>query len=339
MLENSLGFNLEPTFRCNLGCEMCPRFSSEDPQLDMTMETYGRIHEAMVFAHTVDFTGWGEPMLHPHIYQMVGMARDQGCATTMTSNGTILNERNAARLIESGMQNLTISIDGLKPETFDAIRVGASFTKVTENLCSLTRIARQTNAPLQLGIAFTIQEQNAEELHLIVPWLVKIGAGTLHLKQLNVVSNREDWQRSFLKYAVSPGSQGASTQGTARLRQLESQVLAVRQEAEKAGIRVLIHSELPLTHKRQGRHCLAAPLNAVYFSYDGRVAPCCHFGHHVSRYFDGEYHPPSSLFYGNIQSQELTEIWNDPEFRSFRQGFRDQKFPKECQTCYLLYGK
>jgi MoaA/NifB/PqqE/SkfB family radical SAM enzyme len=34
-----VSFNLEPTFRCNLECEMCPRFSSVDPHLDMSMET------------------------------------------------------------------------------------------------------------------------------------------------------------------------------------------------------------------------------------------------------------------------------------------------------------
>ncbi len=67
---NSIAINLEPTFRCNLFCEMCPRFSSVDPHLDMSMETYSRIVDAMHLAHTVDFTGWREPMLHPHIYDM-----------------------------------------------------------------------------------------------------------------------------------------------------------------------------------------------------------------------------------------------------------------------------
>lgn len=34
-----VSFNLEPTFRCNLEGEMCPRFSSEDPHPDMSMES------------------------------------------------------------------------------------------------------------------------------------------------------------------------------------------------------------------------------------------------------------------------------------------------------------
>ncbi len=320
MEPRSVSFNLEPTFRCNLACEMCPRFSSVDPQLDMATETYQRICEAMEFAHTVDFTGWGEPLLHPEIYSMIGQATERGCTTTMTSNGTTLTERNCLRLIEAGMRRLTISVDGMTAETFEAIRLGASFEKLTANLIRFSELLSQHDAGLELGIAFTLQEDNASELELIVPWVRKVGAHVLHLKQLNVISNQQDWQRSFLKYRLEPRAADGD-----RLAALEDRLLKVKQEAEAAGIRVLLHSELPLRTELVGRHCLATPLESVYFSYEGRVAPCCHFGHHVSRYFQGAASPPSSLFLGDIHSRPLPEIWSDPAFQSFRQGFATSK--------------
>ncbi|MFQ5738333.1 MAG: radical SAM/SPASM domain-containing protein [Acidobacteriota bacterium] len=330
----SLSFNLEPTFRCNLTCEMCPRFSSQDPQLDMSMKTYERIREAMDYAHTVDFTGWGEPMLHPSIYRMVRMARQKGCVTTMTSNGTLLNQRNSLALIDAGMQRLTISVDGLTPQTFEAIRVGASFQKVTENLRRLTKLVETRHGVLELGIAFTLQESNAPELERIVPWMSSVGATVLHLKHLNVISNRTDWAKSFLKYKLEP-----LTENTDRLRRLEERLFELRREAEESGVRVLTHSELPLRSERRGRHCLATPLESVYFSFQGEMAPCCHFGHHVSRYFDGRDYPPDSLFFGDIRSQDFLEVWNAPDFREFRRGFREETFPQACRSCYLLYGK
>ncbi len=313
---------------------MCPRFSSEDPHLDMSAEVYERIRRVMIYAHTVDFTGWGEPMLHPRIYEMVAQAKEMGCLTTMTSNGTVFNERNSLSLIESGMDRLTVSIDGLSPETFDAIRLGASFEQVTTNLKTLTEISLGHDNRLQLGVAFTLQEANAAELGEILPWMAEVGATVLHLKQLNVISNRQDWERSFLKYRLDPKTPNGDI-----LKSVEARLRRVVADAEREGVEVLVHSEMPLQPQLVGRHCLATPLDSVYFSFEGRMAPCCHFGHHVSRYFEGQLYPPSALFFGDIGQQDFLEVWNSPGFRQFREGFKKENFPTPCQTCYLLYGK
>ncbi len=312
---------------------MCPRFSSEDPHLDMSMETYGRIHEAMSYAHTVDFTGWGEPMLHRHIYEMIRLAKERGCATTMTSNGTLFTEKNIRALIEAGMDRLTVSVDGLTPQTFDRIRAGASFERVTQNLKNVSRLVEEAHSSLLLGIAFTIQEDNEGDLGQTVPFMKTVGARVLHLKHLDVISTAGDWEKSFLKYRLSPKRNGPA------LERVEETIAQVRRDAREAGIQVLMHSESPLSSEKMGRHCLATPLESAYFSYQGRVAPCCHFGHHVSRYFEGRFYPPSSLFFGDIRRQSSLEVWNHSAFQAFRQGFASRNFPKPCRTCYLLYGK
>jgi MoaA/NifB/PqqE/SkfB family radical SAM enzyme len=334
MQPNSLSFNLEPTFRCNLECPMCPRFSSEDPYLDMSMDTFDRIVDGMDYAHTVDFTGWGEPLLHKDICQMIREAGDHGCLTTMTSNGTALNEQNSLALIKSGLDRLVVSVDGMRAETYEPIRIGSSFEKVSRRISDLASLIRSSESSLELGIAFTIQEKNAEDLNLIVNWMKTVGASVMHLKHLNVLSNHKDWDLSFLKYVRSDPAVNRD-----RLRMIEDKIAKVRAEAEEQEIRVEMHSELPLTSSLVGRHCLATPLDSVYFSYEGKVSPCCHFGHHVSRFFDNEFYPASSLSYGDIRRQSFEDVWNDESFRSFRQGFRTKEFPQECRTCYLLYGK
>lgn len=334
MQPKTLSFNLEPTFRCNLECPMCPRFSSEDPHLDMSMETYSRICDAMEYAHTVDFTGWGEPLLNRRIFEMIEMARERSCRTTMTSNGTALVHKNCLGLIDSGLDSLVVSIDGMRPETYDPIRIGASFESVSKKLRTLTELKRTHRPSMEVGVAFTIQDKNAEDLERIVPWMLSVGADVLHLKHLNVVSNADDWASSFLRYVHQP----VSSNGLA-LMQLEDRIAALMQEAERAGIRLMMHSEFPLTSALKGRHCLATPLNSVYFSYDGKVSPCCHFGHHVSRYFEGRFYPPSSLEYGDINEEPFESIWGSPPFRGFRRGFEEAEYPSACRTCYLLYGK
>jgi MoaA/NifB/PqqE/SkfB family radical SAM enzyme len=298
------------------------------------MDTFARIHKAMHYAHTVDFTGWGEPLLHKRIYEMIRMTGDKGCLTTMTSNGTALNEKNSFALIESGLDRLVVSVDGMRAETYDPIRIGSSFEKLSRRISRLASLVEASNSSLELGIAFTIQEGNAKDLDLITAWMNSVGVRVLHLKHLNVVSNSSDWQSTYLKYVRPPSGPDEGP-----LRSIESEINGLRREAEKEGIRVEMHSEFPLTSEMVGRHCLATPLDSVYFSYEGRMAPCCHFGHHVSRFFEGQFYPAASLFYGDIRRQSFEEVWKSPSFLSFREGFRTRQFPDACKTCYLLYGK
>jgi MoaA/NifB/PqqE/SkfB family radical SAM enzyme len=265
---------------------------------------------------------------------MIEMAVAKGCRTYLTTNGTVLTERNSLALLGAGMNHLAVSIDGLTSETFDSLRAGASFTRVSENVRRLSELISRMSSPMELAIAFTIQEANAAELDLLIPWMTSVGARVLHLKQLNVISNRDDWQRSFLRYRLPP-----VTAGERHLEALEARILQVIEKGRQEGVQVYMHSELPLSKAMTARHCIAAPLESAYFSYEGRVAACCHLGHHVSRYMDGSYFPPSALFFGDIRQQEFPEIWNSPEFKAFRRGFLDRKYPDACKTCYLLYGK
>jgi MoaA/NifB/PqqE/SkfB family radical SAM enzyme len=300
----------------------------------MSGDTFDRIVEAMHYAHTVDFTGWGEPLLHREIYEMIQRASARGCLTTMTSNGTALNEKNRRTLIESGLARLVISVDGMQAETYNPIRVGSSFEKLTQRINLLASLIERSKSSLELGIAFTIQERNAEDLELISNWMDSVGVRVLHLKHLNVLSNRGDWDLSFLKYVRS-----GSTLDEEPLRTVENKLTVLKEEARTKGIRVEVHSEFPLTSSMIGRHCLATPLDSVYFSYEGKVSPCCHFGHHVSRFFEGKFYPAASLSYGDIRRQSFEEVWQADAFQSFRRGFQSKQFPNECSTCYLLYGK
>lgn len=334
LAERSLVFKLEPTFRCNLECDMCPRFSSTDPHVDMSEAVYARIRDAMPFAFAVDFTGWGESMLHKGIYAMIRQATDRGCQTYMTTNGTLLNDTNCHALIDAGLTQLAVSVDGMSPATYDAVRAGARFDKVTENVKRLARLVRERGSALELAVAFTIQESNAHEVDRIAPWLDAVGARVLHLKQLNVVSNAEDWQRSFLKYRLPP-----LAPDDGRMARLEAAMQRAVEACRARGIQAYTPSELPMTGAMEPRHCIAQPLTSAYFSYEGMVSPCCHFGHHVSRYFAGAYHPPSALFFGDIRRQSFAEIWESPSFRAFRDAFTNHAFPEACRTCYLLYGK
>jgi radical SAM protein with 4Fe4S-binding SPASM domain len=78
---------------------------------------------------------FGEPFMHPDAFEMIRYAKDTGIERVeMYSNGTLLNEKKAELLIESGLDQLTISFEGADKETYESIRVGAKYDTVIENI-------------------------------------------------------------------------------------------------------------------------------------------------------------------------------------------------------------
>ena len=331
--KGSLYFNLEPTFRCNLKFVTCPRNSVEGEKFDMSDEVFSRICRELKYARAVDFTGWGEPLLHPAIFSMIRKVKDKGLLASMTSNATLLSEENASRLIESGLDNLAVSVDGLRAETYEPIRRGALYDSVSRNIENTVFLAGRKSSSLEISLAFTIQKSNLPDLGLIIPWMKDHGIRVLHLKHLNVISNQFEWESSLVSIAHTPDSDREL------LEETESAVREIREKAPGEGILVNFYSQLPMDGVLEPRNCLANPRNAVYFSYDGMISPCCHLGHKVSRFFQGTQQPAAVYTTGDIRRQNLRKTWNSPGYQSFLHRFATGVGPRQCETCYLLYGK
>ena len=70
----------------------------------------------------------GEPLLHPHIVDMVAAASQLGADTELITNGLLLDEEKAISLIEAGLGRLIVSVDGATPATHAENRTGATST-------------------------------------------------------------------------------------------------------------------------------------------------------------------------------------------------------------------
>ena len=116
---------LEVTPRCNLSCIHCGSRCDEHAQTDeVTLEEFRtvltRVRDAFGRRVFIVLTG-GEPMLRRDIYELGATIRDLGFSWGMTTNGTLIDERAAERLIASGLRTVSISIDGTAA-AHDAVR-------------------------------------------------------------------------------------------------------------------------------------------------------------------------------------------------------------------------
>lgn len=108
---------LELTDRCNLNCKHCgSRCTGNNDtylEFDIIEKTLERV--AMKYNPSeimICITG-GEPFLHPDIYKIIYLSRSLGFSVGITSNGTLIGEKQAKLLKQAGLNTITISIDGI----------------------------------------------------------------------------------------------------------------------------------------------------------------------------------------------------------------------------------
>jgi radical SAM protein with 4Fe4S-binding SPASM domain len=127
---------VETTNVCNLECPMCPTTIMVRPAVNMAYDTWTTAIDQLDPSVTelVVLHSDGEPLINKRVFDMIDYAKAKGLRLYTSTNATALNEKNARALLESGLDVLTISIDGTTKEVFEKIRVGAKFESVMDNV-------------------------------------------------------------------------------------------------------------------------------------------------------------------------------------------------------------
>ena len=126
----------EPTNTCNARCPLCPTGAGQlsRPPAFLDFDLYKQIIDE-VRPQTIYFWNYGEPFLHPNIFEMFRYGADRGALTYVSSNGFVFYDpKNIDRLLNSGLHTLILGIDGLDAATFNQYRVGVNFKRVVEGL-------------------------------------------------------------------------------------------------------------------------------------------------------------------------------------------------------------
>ena len=343
---------IEVTSRCNLRCVMCPvtvladRWHSQN----LDWELFLRIAHAFKQTKYVHLQGWGEPLLHPRLFDMIRVAKEAGCRVGFTTNGTLLSPVAGQRLLDLDLDLLAVSIAGAIPQTHAVIRVGSDLTRILDNLrCFLDLRARQQLLHPKVEIFFLMTKSNMAELPAVVDLTASVGADELVATNLDYVPTGE--QNELKAFACDPLQ--------------ERMARAVKGARGKAKVAGLSFRAYPLDPEEVAI-CDANPLKILFVSCDGRVSPCTYLGMAVQaeipRVFDGQLLSVPRVWFGDIREQELLEIWEAPGYRAFRQQFEARRTagvawavaavaggnpascktfppaPESCQSCPKLFG-
>lgn len=164
--------------RCNLRCAMCNgEWSSSIRSRREGLPALPAVYDDRFFADLEAFLPslslarflGGEPFLireHQRVWDlMADVGPDVECH--VTTNGTVWNER-VEEVLDTLPMSVTVSIDGLSPEVFEAVRAGASHAQV---LLNLERFRRHCSGRGQtVDIAFCLMRQNWHEFGDLLAW-------------------------------------------------------------------------------------------------------------------------------------------------------------------------
>ena len=158
---------IESTNACNADCAICPRRRMTRPIGFMDMALYRRLIEecGRRRVSTVHLHNYGEPLLDPDLFERIKLARAAGVRhVRIFSNGALLTPEMGDRLIESGLTDLKVSIDGLDEQTFASQRRNLDLAVVRANLEQFVRRRNEKGRRRPfVGIVFTRTPKNAAE--------------------------------------------------------------------------------------------------------------------------------------------------------------------------------
>jgi MoaA/NifB/PqqE/SkfB family radical SAM enzyme len=121
----------------------------------------------------LSFSG-GEPMLHPHFFDMLEYACHYGTQVKVETNGHYLSPENCARLKQAGVKAVQVSLDGATAGTFGRMRVRGNFDQVIEGLRNL----HAAGVPIEINHSPT--GFNAHEIAAMVDLSADVGADSFY---------------------------------------------------------------------------------------------------------------------------------------------------------------
>src|SRR5579871_740432 len=176
---------VETTAKCNLYCPMCPRETHKQPKADMAQDVFERlVREAGETAEHMMLIGLGEPFMDPRIFERIEFCHQHSISTLLSTNGTFLDEKLSARILDSPLEQIKLSFDGAKKATFEFYRKGARFEKVRDNFVRFARMKAERGSPLQVVIQMVRMEGNAGEVDEFIRfWGAVKGIDQIRIKQ------------------------------------------------------------------------------------------------------------------------------------------------------------
>jgi len=317
---------LETTNRCNLLCTTCPRtFEDLEPPADMSWELFTGIVDQFPNIARVVLHGVGEPMMVRELPRMIRYLKDRGTYVLFNTNGTLLTRRKGRELVESGLDELRISLDATEPGSFALVRGRDMFDRIVRNVRAFTAMQAELRCEKpRVSLWLTGLKETLAELPAFMRLAHEIGVAEVYLQRLVYFPEGQGLARpeSALFERVDAAEQGLIAEAEALAR-----ALGIAFNASGA-----TEPETSLRREQASRpwSLCRRPWTLMYFTAHGKALPCCIAPFSMRGY--------ESFTLGDATQQTLREIWNGERYQDFRRALLTDAPPRACASCGLRWS-
>src|SRR5215217_3782519 len=191
-----VSISFEPTTSCNLRCPECPSglrtFSRPTGMLqkDFFRDTIDQLSKELMY---LVFYFQGEPYLNPDFLNMVQYAASKNIYTATSTNAHYLNDANAKKTVESGLDRLIISIDGTTQDVYQQYRVGGKLSKVLEGASNIVKWKKELKSKTPFIIfQFLVVKPNEHQIEDVKLLAKEIGVDDVRFKTAHVYDYEND---------------------------------------------------------------------------------------------------------------------------------------------------
>jgi MoaA/NifB/PqqE/SkfB family radical SAM enzyme len=317
---------LEVTNRCNLLCETCPRtFETLEPPADMSWELFTHIVDQLPKVARVVLHGVGEPMLVKDLPRMIRYLKDRGTYVLFNTNGTLMQPKRFQELIDTGLDELRVSLDAADRETYAKVRGKDYLNRIVRDVGKFITYQTQIGATTpRVSLWLTGLKETVDQLPAFVRLSASMGVKEVHLQRLVFDEQGYGMARSENSLFENTRAEEQAAIAAAQGIGLELGVTLDASGATEPGMSLKRQSD------DQPWATCRRPWSLMYFTAHGRALPCCIAPFSVRGY--------SNYTLGDATQQSLREIWNSPAYSDFRSSLLSDAPPAPCQNCGMRWS-
>lgn len=313
------------TRKCNLRCVHCYSSAADkDPaEVLTTGQAKSFISDLADFGVPVILFSGGEPMLRQDIFELANFASQHGIRTALSTNGTLINEKEVSKIKNAGFAEVGISLDGIGAKN-DRFRGQKGAYEA-----ALRGIRNSISLGLRVSLRMTITPANYMEIPAVFDLAEKERVERVCFYHLAYVGRARGLAKDDLNHSQTRAVVDLICNRTADLYQrgLKKEILTVDNHADGVYLYLKLKKQDPSRAEK-----VSALLRANGGNNSGvRIGAVDELGNvHADQFWQ-------HYSFGNVRQRKFGDIWLDTSDQLML-GLKDRKglLKGRCARCQYL---
>jgi len=314
---------------CNSKCVMCGlNYAGCDKKEEISLDNYKQLLSNLKMNKVKDitFSGGGEPLLCKDFTKILCYTNETypKIELNLFTNGIALEKKIALELIKKNTKKIVVSINAATDKTHKMVTCTNSFNKVIDNIQNLIMLRNKLNKNTEVELSFVASALNIADLPILVKLASELQADGVNTQYCRFYSHKLDLNSAKPNSVFDKRHSLLFCKGYSD-KVMEEALFMAKLKKIKFRYEPLFGNK---NHLKRKCHW---PLTTILIGPGGEIYPC---GGGEVMFFKAV--KEKKLYFGNLLKEQITEFWNNKDFKRIRQSsdfLNKNKTIRQCWNC------